>query len=53
MSEEHQPAVEEIEVASPASSDSDSAADMNAILVVHTAAVALSVSHTSGGSFDL
>ena len=53
MSEEHQPAVEEIEVASPASSDSDSAADMKAILVVFTAAVAFCVFYISGWSFDL
>ncbi len=53
MSEEHQPAVEEIEDAPAASSDSDSAADMKAILVVFTAAVAFCVFYISGWSFDL
>ena len=43
MSDEHQPAEVENEAAPVASSDSDSAADMKAILVIFTAAVAFCV----------
>ena len=53
MSDEHQPAAEETEVAAVKSSDNDSAADMKAILVVFTAAVAFCVFYISGWSFDL
>ena len=50
MGDEQQPAVVETEAAS---SDSDSAADMKAILVIFTAAVAFCVFYISGWSFDL
>ena len=53
MSDEHQPAAEETEVAAVTSSYNDSAADMKAILVVFTAAVAFCVFYISGWSFDL
>ena len=53
MSDEQQQTVVETEVASAASSDSDSAADMKAILVIFTAAVAFCVFYISGWSFDL
>lgn len=53
MSDEHQPAEADNEAAPVASSDSDSAADMKAILVVFTAAVAFCVFYISGWSFDL
>ena len=53
MSDEHQAAVDETEVASTTSSESDSAADMKAILVVFPAAVAFCVFYISGWSFDL
>jgi hypothetical protein len=53
MSDEHQAAVDETEVASTTSSESDSAADMKAILVVFIAAVAFCVFYISGWSFDL
>ena len=53
MSDEHQPAAEETEVAAVTSSDNDSAADMKAILVVFTAAVAFCVFYISGWSFDI
>ena len=52
MSDEHQPAEVENEAAPVASSDSDSAADMKAILVIFTAG-SLCVFYISGWSFDL
>ena len=49
MSDEHQPAEADNEAAPVASSDSDSAADMKAILVVFTAAVAFACSTFRAG----
>jgi hypothetical protein len=49
MSDEEQPSVEE----SMASQTSDDVADMKAILVIFTAAVAFCVFYISGWSFDL